>query len=143
MKIYNYKIKREFVRDIADKKVGRPSEAAIVARESIDFERDQEHLIVMFLNGRMQIKGSFIASIGSLDASIVHPRDIFKSAILASASTIIIAHNHPSGDPTPSMADIQITKRIKDCGTLMGIQLIDSIIVTETDSYSMKEHGNM
>lgn len=144
MKLYTYKIKREFVRDIADTVVDKCSKAVTVARESIDFERDQEQLIIMFLDGGMKIKGSFVALIGSLDASsIVHPRDVFKSAILAGATSIIIAHNHPSGIVSPSPADLAITKQLKECGKLIGIPLLDSIIVTETNSYSMKEMGNM
>jgi len=83
-------------------------------------------------------------SIGSLDASIVHPREVYKVAILANSSSIIVCHNHPSGDPTPSREDINVTKMLKEAGELLGIPVLDHIIVgSEGAYYSLKERGDM
>ncbi len=78
----------------------------------------------------------------SVNSSIVHPREIFKTAILSNAASIIISHNHPSGDPTPSKEDISITTRLKECGKILGIEVLDHVIIGEYDKYlSFKEKG--
>ncbi|MNI91173.1 hypothetical protein D3C73_1487960 [compost metagenome] len=82
-------------------------------------------------------------SSGTLNASLVHPRETFKLAILANAASIIGCHNHPSGDPTPSPEDVEITERIRDAGSLMGIDLLDHIVLGEGSFISMKERGLM
>ncbi|MFQ9616714.1 MAG: JAB domain-containing protein, partial [Clostridium butyricum] len=79
--------------------------------------------------------------IGSLNNSIVHPREIFKRAITSHSASVIICHNHPSGDPTPSREDINITLRIKECGKIIGIPLIDHIIIGNNTFVSLKEKG--
>jgi DNA repair protein RadC len=80
-------------------------------------------------------------SIGTLDSSLVHPREVFKDAILASAAAIIVVHNHPSGDPSPSAEDRRITTRLQECGTLLGIELLDHIILGDNRFVSLKERG--
>ena len=80
-------------------------------------------------------------SIGSLDSSIVHPREVFKEAISSTAASVIFAHNHPSGDPTPSKEDIKLTKRLAEVGEIMGINVLDHIIVCDKDFLSMKGEG--
>jgi DNA repair protein RadC len=92
------------------------------------------------LDIKNKIIGIHIVSVGSINSSIVHPREVFKAAILNNAARIIIFHNHPSGDPTPSPEDINVTKRICEAGEIIGIELIDHIIVGDT-YYSLKEHG--
>ena len=78
---------------------------------------------------------------GSLNSSLVHPREVFKEALKNSAASIIVCHNHPSGDPTPSKEDINVTKRIKECGNIMGIELLDHIIIGDNKYISLKERG--
>ena len=82
-------------------------------------------------------------SIGSLNASIVHPREVFNDAVLKSASYVIVAHNHPSGDPTPSEEDITTTKRLVEAGRILGISVQDHMIVTRSKYYSFAEKGNL
>ena len=82
-----------------------------------------------------------LVSIGSLNASIVHPREILKPAIVYSAGSIILVHNHPTGDPEPSTEDIEFTKRFAKCGDLIGIQLVDHVIIGNGDFTSLKERG--
>jgi len=75
----------------------------------------------------------YVVSIGTLNSSLVHPREVFKPAILSNSASIILSHNHPSGDPTPSSEDISITTRIKEVGKLVGIELLDHIIISTTN----------
>lgn len=101
---------------------------------------DREMLVVMSLNTKVEPQALEIASVGGLNACSVDIRDIFKHAILNNAAFIICFHNHPSGDPTPSLSDRQVTDRMKKAGDLLGIPLIDHIIIGEEDFYSFREH---
>lgn len=101
----------------------------------------QEILRVVLLNTKNCIIGVKDIFTGSLNNSIVHPREIFKAAINKNSASIIICHNHPSGDPTPSSEDINITLRIKECGSIIGIQLLDHIIIGNNKYISLKEEG--
>jgi len=100
----------------------------------------KEHFIIFFLDARSQEIKREVISIGTISKSIVHPREVFEPAVRYLASHIILAHNHPSGTLTPSEADIQITKRLSQAGAIMGIEILDHIVVTATDFYSLKEN---
>jgi DNA repair protein RadC len=102
---------------------------------------DREHFKAAFLNTKNQIIRVVTVSIGSLNASIVHPREILKPAISASAASIVLVHNHPTGDPAPSREDIEFTKRFAQCGELIGIELLDHIIIGSERYQSLKEGG--
>lgn len=102
---------------------------------------NQEHFVVLFLNIKNQIIHKQTIFIGSLNASIVHPREIFREAVKRSAASIICAHNHPSGVPTPSTEDIEVTKRIVEAGYIIGIELIDHVIIGDHQYISLKEKG--
>lgn len=99
----------------------------------------QEHFLVVFLDTKNHILGHKICFIGSLDRSVVHPREIFKEAVAYSAARIIAVHNHPSGDVTPSENDLQVTKSLEEAGVMMGIPLLDHIIVSHRTFYSMRQ----
>ncbi|MBM7691923.1 DNA repair protein RadC [Peribacillus deserti] len=101
----------------------------------------QEHFVCLYLNTKNQILHKQTIFIGSLNASIVHPREVFKEAFRRSAASIICVHNHPSGDPTPSREDIEVTKRLSECGKIIGIDLLDHIIIGEKKYVSLKEKG--
>jgi len=92
-------------------------------------DKKEEHFYVLMLNTQNNIVGEHLVSKGILDASIIHPREIFKPAIKNSASKIILVHNHPSGDPSPSPEDNEITKRLQEAGEGLGIKILDSIII--------------
>jgi DNA repair protein RadC len=98
----------------------------------------QEHFLVLLLNARHGVEEVQTVSIGSLNASIVHPREVFRPAILASAASIILVHNHPSGDPEPSEEDISITSRLVKVGDIVGIAVLDHIIVSKHGITSLK-----
>lgn len=101
----------------------------------------QEHVVVLFLNTKNEIIKKETIFIGGLNSSVAHPREIFRGAVRYSAASIIVGHNHPSGNPDPSEADIQFTRRMSECGELMGIELLDHIIVGESEFVSLKEIG--
>lgn len=101
--------------------------------------RDREVFAVLHLNCRGRPLSLEIVSIGSLDASICHPREVFKAAILQSSASIILVHNHPSGDPTPSEDDLQTTKRLVEAGRILGIPVTDHVVVSAGAFVSMQE----
>ena len=96
----------------------------------------REHLIAVFLDSKNKIIKDKVISIGTLNSSLVHPREVFKEAIKNSANAIILVHNHPSGDCGPSSEDIEITNRVKAAGEMVGIKLLDHVIVGKNDYYS-------
>ena len=117
------------------------------ARDVVDFvgERlagmDREYFLSILLNAKNTPVGVEEVSIGTQTSSLVHPRELFKSALLASAGSLILVHNHPSGNPKPSPEDHQITGRIKKAGEIMGVLLIDHIIIGDRSHYSFLEHA--
>jgi DNA repair protein RadC len=92
----------------------------------------KEYFYTLHLDGKNRIVCIDQVSVGSLNQSIVHPRETFKTALLSSAAAIILLHNHPSGDPTPSREDLEITKRLQEAGELLGIKVLDHMIIGET-----------
>ena len=101
----------------------------------------KEHFWAVHLDSKNRMLCLDQVSTGSLNASIVHPRDCLKSALLSSAAAIVFVHNHPSGDATPSREDIEITKRLKECCDLLGIRCLDHIIVCENEYVSFADRG--
>ena len=101
----------------------------------------KEHFVVFYLDTRNQEIKRDIISFGTLNANLVHPREVFEPAIIHSAAQIIVAHNHPSGNPEPSEEDIEITKRLVEAGKILGIELLDHIVVTKSGFNSLKELG--
>jgi len=108
-------------------------------REKIGKEK-KEHFTIIFLDIRNNLLVDEV-SVGTLSASLVHPREVFKKAVLSNASHVVIAHNHPSGNPSPSEEDILTTKRLVEAGKILGIAVIDHIIVTQDAFVSLKEQG--
>jgi len=102
--------------------------------ETFKFLRNEtkEYFIAIHLDGKNRIICIDQVSVGSLNQSIVHPREVFKTSLLSSAAAIILLHNHPSGDPTPSREDMEITKRLREAGDLLGIRILDHIVIGET-----------
>lgn len=101
----------------------------------------KEHFVALYLNARNQLLSKETISIGTLNASLIHPREVFKSAIDHLAASILIAHNHPSGDCQPSEDDLEVTKRLKEAGKILGIEVVDHVIVTKNGFMSLKERG--
>lgn len=122
-------------------KIKEPFEMVVLMRNLIG-SKDREHLIVVSLNVKNEINNISTVSIGNLNSSIVHPREVFKTAILSNSCSIILAHNHPSGSVAPSNQDKYVTDLIKKAGEILGIELLDHIIVgfNNINYYSFKEH---
>lgn len=117
-----------------------PQDAATYLMEILALEQ-QEKFYCLYLNTKNQIIAEKVVFVGSLNASIVHPREVYKEAIKQSAASIIVAHNHPSGDPTPSREDIQVTKRLVRAGEIIGIECLDHLIIGDKQFVSIKEKG--
>ena len=105
-------------------------------------DKKEEHFYILMLNTQNNVIGDVLISKGILDASIVHPREVFKPAIKNSASKIILVHNHPSGNPNPSAEDEEITRRLKEAGEGLGIRVVDSVIIGGGEFWSFKEQVN-
>lgn len=106
-------------------------------------EQAEEVMVMLCFDTKLKIIGAFEVSRGSLSASIVHPREVLKRALLCNAHSFALCHNHPSGDATPSKEDKDITKRIKEAGDIMGIKLIDHVIIGDIKYVSLKEDYNI
>jgi len=104
-------------------------------------EKRQEHFICIALNGAGEVLGNRVITVGLLNHSLVHPREVFADAITDRAASVICVHNHPSGSLEPSSQDIAITTQLKEAGSILGIQLVDHIIVTRSGHVSMRERG--
>ncbi len=102
---------------------------------------NKEFFIALYLNTKNGILKQEVISIGSLNANIVHPREIFKTACMISASSVIVAHNHPSGDPSPSREDIELTKKLVESGKMIGIEILDHVIIGYDKNYGFRESG--
>ena len=111
----------------------------VIAQMSYLRDKTREHLAALYLNARNELVFKKHIFVGTLDANIAHPREIFEYALANHAASVILVHNHPSGDPQPSKADLEITKRILEAGKILGIDLLDHIIITKTKAFSFKE----
>ena len=122
-----------------------PDQAAAYWRTHIAthpyFNSECECLVVFILNTRRRIKGHYLVSIGTMDTILCHPREVFRLAVMASAAAIIIAHNHPSGEPTPSEADIKITRDLIRAGQLLKIEVLDHIVIGNPNHSSLRSLG--
>ena len=100
----------------------------------------QEHFIVLLLDSKQKLCAQKVVHIGTLNQAIVHPRDVFREAVSHSAQAIVLAHNHPSGDPSPSPEDLQLTQHLIECGQMMQIEIQDHVIIGQDGYYSVREH---
>ena len=99
--------------------------------------------MVLLLDGRHRVLGEEIVSLGTLTASLVHPREVFRPAIRASAAALILVHNHPSGDPEPSPEDRTVTERLASAGDLLGVPVLDHVVVAERGFRSLRDDGTL
>jgi len=102
----------------------------------------KEYFMALHLDGKNRVVCLDMVSTGSLNQSIVHPRELFKTALLSSAAAVILLHNHPTGDPSPSAEDLAITRKLREAGDMLGIKVLDHIIIGEA-YYSMAERGHI
>lgn len=120
--------------------VNSPQDAAQMVLRELSLE-DREHFMIIMLNTKHRVIAKKVISIGHLNASLVHPREMFKEAIRRSSAAVILVHNHPSGDLTPSKDDLATTERLKEVGEILGIEVLDHIIVGDNRYLSFREQG--
>lgn len=125
---------------VDNKQISSPKDVFPIVQNYLN-GADREHLVLITLNTKNVINSISTVSIGSLNSSVVHPREVFKPAILSNAASIIMAHNHPSGNVEPSKEDINISHRIKEASKILGIELLDHIIVGDDKFTSLREKG--
>ena len=123
-----------------NRRISSPKDVVELLRNFLE-GADREQFITCCMDTKNQPTSINIVSVGTINSSLVHPREVFKTAILGNSSSIIVAHNHPSGDPLPSKEDIDITQRLKEAGKIIGIDLIDHVIIGEDRYVSLKEKG--
>lgn len=119
-----------------------PADAFAILQPLIG-DADREHFVVLMLNTRNAVIGIHTVSTGTLNASLVHPREVFKAALLANTAALILGHNHPSADLSPSVEDVALTKRLRDAGELMGLPVLDHLIIGHDHFISLKERGDL
>lgn len=125
-----------------DRKISSPESAVVLARHYLRLhEQTEEYLYMICMNVKLEVTGIFELSHGNVNSSIVSVREMFQKALLANAVSIIVMHNHPSGDPTPSHEDVQVTKRMVEAGKIIGVQVLDHIIIGRHGFSSLKEKG--
>ena len=122
--------------------ISSPEDAYDILKDNLRYEM-QENVVVLLLDSKNQVIGKKILTKGTMDSSLVTPREVFKAAIDAKAMSIIVAHNHPSGDPKPSNEDIAITKRLQKSGDILGVTVLDHIIIGDDRYISLKEEGEL
>jgi DNA repair protein RadC len=137
-------LEKEFVvnRPDLDKKMNSPENVVRFARDFLRLhQHSEEYLYMICLNTKLDMTSVFELSHGNVNSSIVSVREMFQKALLANAVSVIVMHNHPSGDPKPSRQDVEVTKRMVEAGNLLGVEVLDHIIVGDTLFSSLKEKG--
>lgn len=140
MRLYKYRVVREFVCDTGSPALLSPSTISSIFNPLLD-QCDREHVLAVYLNNRNHVAGFEVVSVGTVNSGIVHPREVFKGAILYGASSIVLVHNHPSGSTDPSKEDLRVTRTIKTVGETLGIPLLDHVIVAGGSYYSFADAG--
>lgn len=138
--VYGVVLVRDSSVVVPSKAADSPTVVAEILRTYIG-QVDREHLVVLLVDSRRQVIGINTVSIGTVSASLVHPRECFKPAVLIGAAALILGHNHPSGDEQPSIEDKECTRRLARAGELMGIPLLDHVIIGGDKHFSFRERG--
>jgi len=148
MKIYLIDVKYSFIREDPAATCSNAPAVAAYIRDAFADHPEQEQLWVISLDRKNHPKGRTLVTLGTATGSLIHPREVFRPAIVAGACSIIVCHNHPSGDPAPSRADIEVTRRLREAGNAIDIEMIDHVIIgdktgdpTGRGYYSFREAG--
>lgn len=140
-------IAKEKLKSIVGKSVVSPQAVRDTINSILEMETEihaeREHFLVLGLNTRNQIKYIDLVSLGTLNSTLVHPREVFRLAISEGVAAIVLSHNHPSGDPSPSEEDRRLTKQLVDGGKLLGIDVLDHVVVGGTGHYSFQENRDI
>jgi DNA repair protein RadC len=135
--VYVCELTRRRYRGKTPKEIRGPDDVVALVGPKLRKEK-RENFLVLLLNARHEVMCVETVSVGSLNASIVHPREVFRSAVIQSAASVVLVHNHPSGDPEPSEEDLTITKRLVEAGDLLGIGILDHVVVASRGIVSFR-----
>ena len=127
-------------RPLSRRRVDSPGDVARLLLPAMR-DLDREHFVAVLLTTKNQVIDVVTVSIGSLSASLVHPREVLKPAVQASAAAVVVAHNHPTGNPEPSREDLEFTRRLRQCSELLGIRLLDHVIIGDGTFESLQASG--
>ncbi len=133
--VVRYRGRRQIAETVRD-----PADVARFVRGIVQNDA-REHFVVLMLDGRHRPIGYQVVSVGTATASLVHPRDVFRPAVLNMTAGLIFVHNHPSGDPEPSKEDMSLTRRLAQAGELLGIRVLDHVIIGAKTYYSLADNG--
>ena len=142
--IYTVELVRESAKlyDLESAYVRMPEDAYRIIEKTLSLStKTKEHFVMLTLNTKNKVVGVHTIHIGSVNASIISPRDVYQQALLNNATSIIVAHNHPSGSVHPSSEDIEVTKRLREAGKVLGIDFLDHLIIGDNDYKSLSEEG--
>ena len=144
-RLHHYRVVRETVTEYSPVDCGECKRSSDIYSAFRDYcnSLDREQFIVIACDVKARITGWHVVSQGTLNTAPVHPREVFRFALLSEANSIVFLHNHPSGDPTPSEGDILMTARLLEAGKLLGIHVVDHIICGDVTYYSFADHGRM
>jgi DNA repair protein RadC len=136
----------QFVAEPTEFPAGSPcrasNDAERIARSIYQrLDADKEHFLLLTLNNKNRVNGFKVVSTGSLTASLVHPREVWRAALHLCAAAVIFVHNHPSGEPTPSQEDQEITRRLKETGDILGIRVLDHVVLGQERFFSFSDRG--
>ncbi|MBO8164216.1 MAG: DNA repair protein RadC [Brevibacillus sp.] len=143
--IYQVKLQKVGSLPVATRSIYKPADAAAIFQAYLEqhCHTDRENIIGMYLNTKNQVVGMSTIHTGSLNVSLINPREVFTEAVLHKAASVILCHNHPSGNPSPSREDIQITSSLQQAGEVLDIPVLDHIILGHNQFLSLKEKGYM
>ena len=141
--VYSYTVKRERTGMLRDngEPLATPACAAAFLHAIGLQDEEQEHFVTLLLDTKNHIRGYAPVTVGLVDQCQAHPREVFRTAVMLGATKVMVAHNHPSGDPTPSRDDIELTRQLVEAGKVMGIELLDHVIVAGDKHSSLRERG--
>ena len=138
MKVYDIQVKYKAVKTLKEEKLTAPKEVFKYMNGAFDNAPMQEHFYIILMNSNNEPMGRYMCTLGLVNQCSVHPREVFKMAVQLSATSIILVHNHPSGNLTPSQEDIQVTKKLCEAGKILDIPVLDHIIITDESFYSIR-----
>ena len=139
LEVVSIELKRE--RELlSEEPVNTPDRAVLILQEFLE-DKDREYICAVYCDSKIKPICMSVISIGTLNCAVFHPREVMKAAVLANAASVMLFHNHPSGDPEPSKEDVEVTDRLTEAGKALGIQVLDHIIVGRGCRFSFQEHG--
>ncbi len=138
--VTTFKVRLE-VSDVGDRTAASDDVIRIARPIFTELDADKEHFVLLALNNKNRINGYKVISTGTLTASLIRPGDVYRAALHLAAAAVVLVHNHPSGDPAPSVEDRDITRRLKECGEMLGIRVLDHVILGADRYYSFSDRG--